>query len=182
MGTAGNKGLKTGATAAGAALGTDAGTVGQAQNVAGSEINTSGGLSPLVSKQLANEQGLIGKAYTTQAQAANRGLAQRGMGVAPSGLSASINNTAINNAGMQDTNAVGGAFGTQNQLNQTALNPVLAAEGAQTGAIGANTSANVAENQENTIGGDIGMGLSGLSSLGTGVGNAITGYGKMNGN
>ena len=181
MSTAGNKGLATGATAAGAALGTDAGTVGQAQNIASSEINTSGGLSPLVSKQLANEQGLIGKAYTTQAQAANRGLAQRGMGVAPSGLSASINNTAINNAGMQDTNAVGGAFGKQLELNNTALNPVIAAENAQTGAIGANTGANVAENQENTIGGDIGMGLSGLSSLGTGVGNAMTGYGKMNG-
>ena len=182
MGTQGHGNQKTAVNTGTAALNTDAGTVGQAQNIAGSEINTSGGLSPLVSKQLANEQGLIGKAYTTQAQAANRGLAQRGMGVAPSGLSASINNTAINNAGMQDTNAVGGAFGTQNQLNQTALNPVIAAEGAQTGAIGANTSANVAENQENTIGGDIGMGLSGLAGLGTGVGNAMTGYGKMNGN
>ena len=165
MSTAGNKGLKTGATAAGAALGTDAGTVGQAQNIAGSEINTSGGLSPLVSKQLANEQGLIGKAYTTQAQAANRGLAQRGMGVAPSGLSASINNTAINNAGMQDTNAVGGAFGTQNQLNQTALNPVIASEGAESNGLNASTNANTAYSQMPTTLGNIGTGLSGLASI-----------------
>ena len=165
MGTAGNKGLKTGATAAGAAVGTDAGTVGQAQNIASSEINTSGGLSPLVSKQLANEQGLIGKAYTTQAQAANRGLAQRGMGVAPSGLSASINNTAINNAGMQDTNAVGGAFGTQNQLNQTALNPVIAAEGAESNAINASTGANTAYSNMPTTAGNIGLGLSGLANM-----------------
>ena len=165
MSTAGNKGLATGATAAGAALGTDAGTVGQAQNIASSEINTSGGLSPLVSKQLANEQGLIGKAYTTQAQAANRGLAQRGMGVAPSGLSASINNTAINNAGMQDTNAVGGAFGTQNQLNQTALNPVIAAEGAESNGLNASTNANTAYSNMPTTAGNIGLGLSGLANM-----------------
>ena len=165
MGTQGKGNQKTAVNTGTAALNTDAGTVGQAQNVADSEINTSGGLSPLVSKQLANEQGLIGKAYTTQAQAANRGLSQRGMGVAPSGLSASINNTAINNAGMQDTNAVGGAFGTQNQLNQTALNPVIAAEGAESNGLNASTNANTAYSNMPTTAGNIGLGLSGLANM-----------------
>ena len=165
MGSHGRGNQETAVNTGTAALNTDAGTVGQAQNIAGSEINTSGGLSPLVSKQLANEQGLIGKAYTTQAQAANRGLAQRGMGVAPSGLSASINNTAINNAGMQDTNAVGGAFGTQNQLNQTALNPVIAAEGAESNGLNASTNANTAYSNMPTTAGNIGLGLSGLANM-----------------
>ena len=165
MGTQGKGNQKTAVNTGTAALNTDAGTVGQAQNIASSEINTSGGLSPLVSKQLANEQGQIGKAYTTQAQAANRGLAQRGMGVAPSGLSASINNTAINNAGMQDTNAVGGAFGTQNQLNQTALNPVIAAEGAESNGLNASTNANTAYSNMPTTAGNIGLGLSGLANI-----------------
>src|SRR5271154_2117175 len=165
MATGGNKGLGTTATTATNAATTDAGTVGQAQGVANSEINTSGGLSPLVSKQLANEQGLIGKSYTSAAQAANRGLAQRGMGVAPSGLSSSINNTAINNAGIQDTAATGGAFGTQNQLNQTALNPVISAENAESGGINASTGANQAVNSENSVLGDVGLGLSGLAGV-----------------
>ena len=165
MATGGRGNQKTAVNTGTAALNTDAGTVGQAQNIADSEINTSGGLSPLVSKQLANEQGLIGKAYTTQAQAANRGLSQRGMGVAPSGLSASINNTAINNAGMQDTNAVGGAFGTQNQLNQTALNPVIAAEGAESNGLNASTNANTAYSNFPTTAGNIGLGISGLANI-----------------
>ena len=165
MGTQGHGNQKTAVNTGTAALNTDAGTVGQAQNIADSEINTSGGLSPLVSKQLSNEQGLIGKSYTSAAQAANRGLSQRGMGVAPSGLSASINNTAINNAGMQDTNAVGGAFGTQNQLNQTALNPVIAAEGAESNALNASTGANTAYSNMPTTTGNIGLGISGLAGV-----------------
>ena len=171
MATGGNKGLGTTANAATNNIGTGQGVENQAQNIANSEISTNGSLSPLVSKQLANEQGLIGKSYTSAAQAANRGLSQRGMGVAPSGLSSSINNTAINNAGVQNTGAIGGAFGEQNQLNQTALNPVLAAEQANTGQINAATGANQAINQENTIGGDIGLGLSGLAGLANGAGN-----------
>ena len=62
----------------------------QGRKIADSEINTSGGLSPLVAKQLANEQGLIGKTYSDASRAADRGLSMRGMGVAPSGLTASI--------------------------------------------------------------------------------------------
>ena len=42
------------------------GILGNATNVANSEVNTSGGLSPLVGKQLANEEGQIGKAYQGQ--------------------------------------------------------------------------------------------------------------------
>ena len=182
MATGGNKGLGTTATAATNNIGTGQGVENQAQNIANSSINTSGGLSPLVSKQLANETGLIGKSYTSAAQAANRGLSQRGMGIAPSGLSASINNSAINNEGLADTNAVGGAFGTQNQLNQTALNPVIAAEGANTGQINAATGANQAVNNENTILGDVGLGISGLSGLANSAGNVMGGIGKMNGN
>jgi len=182
MSTGGNKGLGTTANAATNNVGTGQGVENQAQNIANASINTSGGLSPYVSKSLANEQGLIGRSYTSAAQAANRGLAQRGMGIAPSGLSSSINNTAINNAGIQDTAATGGAFGEQNQLNQTALNPVIAAEGANTGQINAATGANQAVNNENTVLGDVGLGISGLSGLANGAGSILGGIGKMNGN
>src|SRR5271154_4199340 len=156
MATGGNKGLGTTATAATNNIGTGQGVENQAQNIANSSINTSGGLSPDVSKSLANEEGMIGKSYAAASQAANRGLSARGMGIAPSGLSSSINNTAINNQGLADTNAIGGAFGEQNQLNQTALNPVIAAEGANTGQINAATGANQAINNENTVLGDVG--------------------------
>lgn len=179
MSTQGNKNLKAVSNAGTGAVATDTGTVNQANNVANSEINTSGGLSPLVSKQLSNEQGLIGKSYTSAAQAANRGLAQRGMGVAPSGMSASLNNTAINNAGIQDTNLVGGAFGTQNQLNQTALNPVINAENAASGGINAATGANQAYSAAPSAIGDVGLGISGLAGLAGGVGSLMSGYGKM---
>ena len=107
---------------AGQGITTGQGLENQAQNIASSEINTSGGLSPLVSKQLANNEGQIGKAYQSAAQGAERGLAQRGMSAAPSGLQASLQNSQINNAGQAKTGAIGNAFGTQNELNQTALN------------------------------------------------------------
>ena len=91
-------------------------------NIVDAGLNTSGGLSPLVSKQLANEQGLTGKAFQGQAQAGLRGLTQRGMGAAPTGLESSIRNTAINNAGQAETGNIGQAFGRQNELNNQALN------------------------------------------------------------
>lgn len=159
--------------------------------IANSEVNTSGGLSPLVSKQLANEQGQIGKAYSTAAQASQRGLAQRGMGVAPSGMDASIRNTAINNQGQAQTGAVGNAFGTQNQLNQGVLNydvgqqqlydPLRALHTANEG-VEATTGAGSALNKAGSTLGDIGTGIgtvlgaaSGLKGLGgfSGIGNSV---------
>lgn len=159
--------------------------------IANSQVNTNGGLSPLVAKQLANEQGQIGKAYSTAAQASQRGLAQRGMGVAPSGLEASIRNTAINNAGTAQTGAVGNAFGTQNQLNQGALNydvgqqqlydPLRALHTANEG-VEATTQAGQALNKAGSTLGDIGTGLgtvlgaaTSLKGLGgfSGIGNSV---------
>jgi|ERR1039458_7763636 hypothetical protein len=139
--------------------------VNQGQNIANSEVNTSGGLSPLVSRQLANEQGQIGKTYSTAAQTANRGLSMRGMGVAPSGLSASITNTGINNEGIAKTGAVGGAFGTQNQLNNTALTQPINALNADTGAVKASSDADTAEASIPSTAGNILTGLSGLSGM-----------------
>ena len=144
---------------------TGQGLEGQAQNLASSEMNSNGGLSPLVSKQLANEQGQIGKAYTGAAQAAQRGLSQRGMGVAPSGVSASIANTGVNNMGQAQTGAVGNAFGTQNQLNNTALQQPISALNATTGATNASTGANQALSQAPSVLGNIMGGLSGLSGV-----------------
>ena len=139
--------------------------VNQGQNIANSEVNTSGGLSPLVSRQLANEQGTIGKTYANASQAANRGLSQRGMGVAPSGLSASITNTGINNSGAAQTGAVGNAFGTQNSINNSALAQPISALNAGTGAVKASTDANTAESQIPSMAGNIFSGLSGLSGI-----------------
>jgi hypothetical protein len=138
----------------------------QGENIANSEINTNGGLSPLVSKQLANEQGQIGKAYQGASQAAERGLSQRGMGVAPSGLQSSISNTAINNQGQADTGAIGNAFGTQNNLNNTALNQPISALNATNGGINAATGAATSLNKAGSTLGDVGAGLSGLANIG----------------
>lgn len=149
--------------------------VGQGQKIADSEINTSGGLSPLVSKQLANEQGMIGKTYADASRAANRGLSMRGMGVAPTGLTASIANTGINNAGTAQTGAVGNAFGTQNQLNNTALAQPISALNATTNGVNATTNAGTALNKAGSTLGDIGSGLSGLA----GIGGSLFGAGGM---
>jgi len=174
----GKKGRGTLGTAASGATG-NIGTANnleqQGQNIANSEINTSGGLSPLVSKQLANQTGAINKAYSDQAEAADRGLAQRGMGVAPSGMSASIKNTAINNAGQATTGAVGNAFGTQNTLNNTALSQPLSALNAGTGAVNSAVGAGKALNTAGSTLGDIGSGLSGLA----GIGGSLFGAGGM---
>ena len=150
---------------AGQGITTGQGLENQAQNVASQSINTSGGLSPLVSKQLANNEGQIGKAYQSAAQGAERGLSQRGMGVAPSGMQASLQNSAINNAGQAKTGAIGNAFGTQNELNQTALNPAINALGATTGATNAATGANTALSQMPTMAGQVFSGLQGLGSM-----------------
>lgn len=139
--------------------------VNEGQNIANSEINTSGGLSPLVSKQLANESGMIGKTYQSAGQAAQRGLSQRGMGVTPSGLSASITNTGINNAGMAKTGAVGNAFATQNNLNNTALSQPISALNTTNGSVNASTGANTAASQMPTTAGNIFSGLQGLSNM-----------------
>jgi len=148
--------------------------------LAGSEVNMNGGLSPLVAKQLANEQGLIGKTYADASRAADRGLAMRGMGVAPSGLSASIRNTGINNAGQAETGAVGNAFGLQNTLNNTAYNQPLNALNVANSGVGATTGAGTALNKAGSTWGDIGSGLSGL----TGIGSSLFGkggtFGKIN--
>ena len=169
MATAG-KGEQTRTAAAGLNnITTGQNLVKQGQNVANSEINTNGGLSPLVSKQLSNEQGMIGKTYQTAAQAANRGLSQRGMGVAPSGLSASITNSGINNMGQAQTGAVGNAFGTQNQLNNTALTQPINALNATTGATDASTKANTAESQIPSMFGNVMTGLSGLTGIANGI-------------
>ncbi len=157
------------------------GLVNQGENIANSEINTNGGLSPLVSKQLANEQGMIGKTYAAAGQAADRGLSQRGMGVAPSGLSASIKNTAINNAGQAETGATGSAFGTQNQLNNTALAQPISALNATTGGINATTQAGSALNQAGSTLGDVGSGLSGLAGIGGSMFGAQGMFGKGSG-
>lgn len=140
-----------------------------------SMVNANGGLSPLVSKQLANEQGMIGKTYSDAAKAANRGLAMRGMGAAPTGLQSSITNTAINNAGQAQTGAVGNAFGRQLELNQGGLNydvgqqklydPLRALDTA-TSAANAGANAGAALNKEGSTLGDIGSGLGTIMGLG----------------
>ena len=135
--------------------------------IAGSEINLNGGLSPLVAKQLADEKGQIAKTYSTAAGAADRGLSQRGMGVAPSGLSASIKNSAINNEGEAETGATGGAFGTQNQINNTALAQPTAALNATNNAVKASTDANTAEASIPSTFSNVMSGLSGLAGLAT---------------
>jgi len=172
MSTAGRSQQQNTVKQAGQDITTGQGLENQAQNVASQSINTSGGLSPLVSKQLANNEGQIGKAYQSAAQGAQRDLAQRGMSAAPSGLQASITNSAVNNAGQAKTGAIGNAFGTQNELNQTALNPAISALGATTGATNAATGANTALSQMPTIGGQIFSGLQGLAQTGIGAANA----------
>lgn len=164
-GKKGRGALGNAATAGQAATTTGQNITGDAMNVANSEVNTNGGLSPLISKQLANEQGQINKAYSGASQAADRGLSQRGMGVAPSGLTASIKNTAINNQGAADTGAVGNAFGTQNQLNNSAYAQPISALNATTGGINATTGAGTALNRAGSTLGDVGAGLSGLAGL-----------------
>jgi hypothetical protein len=144
---------------------TGQGLEGQAQNLASSEMNLNGGLSPLVGKQLANEQGQISKAYTSAAQGNERGLAQRGMSAAPSGMNASLMNSATNNAGQAQTGAIGNAFSAQNSLNNQALNPAINALGATTGAIGASTNANTALSQMPSTMSNVMSGLSGLSGI-----------------
>ena len=144
---------------------TGQGIVNNANQVAQSEVNTNGGLSPLVSKQLANNEAQIGKAYTGATEGALRGATQRGMGIGPSGLSASIENTGINNAGQAKTGAIGNAFGTQNTLNNTAYAQPISALGAENGAIGASTGANTALNRMPTTAGNIFSGLQGLSGM-----------------
>ena len=167
------------AASAGQTNTTDAQNIaGKATNIADSEVNTNGGLSPLVSKQLANEKGQIGKTYSTAAQAADRGLSMRGMGVAPSGLSASIKNSAINNEGQAETGAVGNAFGTQNELNNTAYNQPLKAIDTANGGVAATTNAGTALNKAGSTLGDIGSGLSGLAGIGTSLFGASGMFGK----
>lgn len=189
LSSAANAGVKSTNSAMGIA-GQDAGIQGgyrnQGNQIANSEINTNGGLSPLVAKQLANEQGQIGKAYSTASQAAQRGLSQRGMGVAPSGMNASITNSAINNAGQAQTGAVGNAFGTQNALNngvmnydvgqQNLYNPLNALQVANQG-VGATTGASSALNKAGSTLGDIGSGVGTLMGAATG----LTGLGGLTG-
>lgn len=161
--------------------------------IADSQVNTEGGLSPLVSKQLANERGLIGNTYKGATAAAQRGLSMRGMGSAPTGLQSSINNTAIQNQGVAETGAVGNAFGTQNALNQGVLNydvgqqhlydPLRALQVSNEG-VNATTEAGKALNSAGSTLGDIGSGFgtvlgaaSGLKGLGgfKGIGKSVMG-------
>jgi len=165
MSTAGRGAQEGTVKQAGQNITTGQGLENQGQNIASSEINTSGGLSPLVSKQLANNEGQIGKAYQSTVQGADRGLSQRGMGVAPSGLQSSIQNTAINNAGQAKTGAIGNAFGTQNELNNTALAQPISALNATTGGVNAATGANTALSQMPTMAGQVFSGLQGLGSM-----------------
>lgn len=158
----------------------------QSDTLSNSMVNSSGGLSPLVSKQLANEQGMIGKTYGGLAQAAQKGLTMRGMGVAPTGLNASIANTANRQTGEAQTGAIGDAFGKQLGLNlggldyltgqQRAYNPLTALETA-TGAANAGANAGAALSKEGSLLGDIGSGLSTLSGMGgfRGIGKSIMG-------
>ena len=165
MSTAGRSQQENTVKQAGQGITTGQGLENQAQNIASQSINTSGGLSPLVSRQLANNEGQIQKSYASAAQGAQRGLAQRGMSAAPSGLQASITNSAVNNAGQAKTGAIGNAFGTQNELNQTALNPAISALGATTGATNAATGANTALSQMPSTGANVFSGLQGLAGM-----------------
>jgi hypothetical protein len=103
------------------------------------------------------------------------------MGAAPSGLSASLTNTGINNMGEAQTGAIGGAFGEQNQLNQTAYNPVIASENAGNGAVNASTGANAALASMPSTAGNVMSGLSGLAGIGTSLGGANGIFGKGQG-
>ena len=165
MSTAGRSQQQNTVKQAGQDITTGQGLENQGQNIASSEINTSGGLSPLVSRQLANNEGQIQKSYASAAQGAQRGLAQRGMSTAPSGLQASITNSAINNAGQAKTGAIGSAFGEQNMLNNQALAQPISALGATTGATQAATGANQALSNMPTLGGQIFSGLQGLGGM-----------------
>jgi len=165
MSTAGRSNQQSTVKQAGQDVTTGQGLENQGQNIASSEINTSGGLSPLVSRQLANNEGQIQKSYASAAQGAQRGLAQRGMSAAPSGLQASITNSAINNAGQAKTGAIGSAFGEQNMLNNQALAQPISALGATTGATQAATGANQALSNMPTLGGQIFSGLQGLGGM-----------------
>jgi hypothetical protein len=141
---------------------------GQSDVLNNSLVNTNGGLSSVVAKQLANQKAQIAKTYQNAALAANRGLAQRGMGVAPTGLESSIRNTAINNEGQAETSAVGDAFGKQLGLNENGLNylanqqrvynPVEDINAGST-AVNAAPKAGEAESQAGSLLGDIGAGL-----------------------
>ena len=165
MSTAGRSSQQGTVKQAGQDVTTGQGLENQGQNIASSEINTSGGLSPLIAKQLAGNEAAIGKSYASAAQGAQRGLAQRGMSAAPSGLQASITNSAINNAGQAKTGAIGSAFGEQNMLNNQALAQPISALGATTGATNAATGANQALSNMPTLGGQIFSGLQGLGGM-----------------
>ena len=165
MSTAGRSSQQGTVKQAGQDVTTGQGLENQGQNIASSEINTSGGLSPLIAKQLAGNEAAIGKSYASAAQGAQRGLAQRGMSAAPSGLQASITNSAINNAGQAKTGAIGSAFGEQNMLNNQALAQPISALGATTGATQAATGANQALSNMPTLGGQIFSGLQGLGGM-----------------
>jgi len=165
MSTAGRSSQQGTVKQAGQDVTTGQGLENQGQNIASSEINTSGGLSPLIAKQLAGNEAAIGKSYASAAQGAQRGLAQRGMSAAPSGLQASITNSAVNNAGQAKTGAIGSAFGEQNMLNNQALAQPISALGATTGATNAATGANQALSNMPTIGGQIFSGMQGLASM-----------------
>jgi hypothetical protein len=180
----GRNNLQTAANAGNADTGQAQNIANKAEGIADSEINTTGGLSPLVSKQLANEKAQIGKAYSTAAAAADRGLSMRGMGVAPSGLTASIKNSAINNEGEAETGATGNAFKTQNELNNTAFTQPLNALGVANGGVTASTGAGTALNKAGSTLGDVGLGLSGLAGIGTqvfGKGGPLSGLNPNNG-
>ena len=165
MSTAGRSNQQNTVKQAGQDVTTGQGLENQAQNLASADMNLNGGLSPLVSRQLAGNEAAIGKSYASAAQGAQRGLAQRGMSAAPSGLQASITNSAVNNAGQAKTGAIGNAFGTQNELNQTALNPAISALGATTGATNAATGANTALSQMPSTGANVFSGLQGLAAM-----------------
>jgi len=181
MSTAGRSNQQNIVKQAGQGVTTGQGLENQAQNLASADMNLNGGLSPLVSRQLAGNESQIGKAYTSAAQGAQRGLAQRGMSAAPSGLQASITNSALNNAGQAKSGAINQAYGVQNEMNQSALNPAINALGATTGATNAATGANTALSNMPTLGGQIFSGLQGLGNLGNSAGNVMSGYGKMEG-
>ena len=170
MSTAGRGAQGTVSKTAGQNISTAQGLENQGQQLASSELDTSGGLSPLVSRQLASNEGQINKAYTGAAQGALKGLAQRGMSAAPSGQTASLENTEIQNRGAADTGAIGNAFGTQNSLNQVALNPALAAEGVTNQSLGTATGANQALAQMPSTAANVFSGLEGLGNTAANIG------------
>ena len=168
--------LQSAANAGNANTAAAQGIQGATTGIAKQEVNTTGGLSPVVAKQLANEKGQIGKAYSSAAAAADRGLTMRGMGSAPSGMTSSIKNTSINNEGQAETGATGNAFGEQERLNQTAYNPAIAATNAVSNSVDSAANAGKDLNQAGSTLGDIGSGLSGLAGM-FGAGGVL---GKLN--